>query len=139
MIHKSFSSIVLSVTGVLLSGMGLYFIFFRPPLLPEDLLYMSITMQNVEGHLPGLLPWLQKVFWVLGGYVFTTGVLTVYISLTSFRTRLTGSLTIIYVTGISSIGLMTIVNFMINSNFKWILLGFAFLWVIALLLHQLNK
>ncbi|MDP2338706.1 MAG: hypothetical protein Q8N05_20105 [Bacteroidota bacterium] len=56
-----YSSTVLSLAGLLLAGMGLYFIFIRPPLLPEALSYMGITLQNTKANIPGLLNWLQKV------------------------------------------------------------------------------
>lgn len=102
---KSYSAIVLAQAGLLLASMGLYFIFLRPALLPEDLLYMGLTMQNVKEKIPGLLNWLQKVFWVLGSYIFTAGLLTVFISFTSFRTRLRGAFSIITLTGITSMGL----------------------------------
>jgi hypothetical protein len=136
---RPYSAIVLAITGILLSGMGLYFIFIRPPLLPEDLLYMGLTLQNIKDSTPALLNWLQKVFWVMGGYILTTGVLTVFISFTSFRARLPGAFSIVALAGISSIGLMTIVNFMIGSDFKWVLLAFTLIWLIALIFYQVNK
>lgn len=40
---KPYSASVLLVAGFILSGMGLYFILVRPPLLPEDLHYMGIS------------------------------------------------------------------------------------------------
>jgi len=136
---KPFSAIVLAVGGILLTGMGLYFIFLRPPLLPEDLRYISSVSQNVKDNIPGLTNWLQKVFWVLGGYIFTTGLLTAFISFTSFRKRLPGAFGIIALSGISSIGLMTVVNFIIGSDFKWLLLSFTSLWTFALILYRLHK
>ena len=75
---KPYASIVLSLAGIILAGMGLYFIFIRPPLLPEDLRYMGSTLQNVNDNIPGLSNWLQKVFWVMGGYIFTIGLLTIF-------------------------------------------------------------
>ena len=81
----------------------------------------------------------KKVFWVMGGYIFTTGLLTVFISFTSFRTRLPGAFGIVTLAGISSIGLMTVVNFMIGSDFKWFLLTFTLPWAIALILYRLYK
>ena len=119
--------------------MGLYFIFIRPTLLPEDLRYMGSALQNVNDNIPGLANWLQKVFWVMGGYIFTTGVLTVFISFTSFRKRLRGAFGIVVVAGISSIGSMTVVNFMIGSDFKWLLLTFMLPWIVALILYRLHK
>ena len=137
--HKPYSASVLAFAGLILAGMGLYFIFIRPPLLPEDLNYMGTTLQNTKANIPGLLTWLQKVFWVMGGYIFTTGLLTVFISTTSFLNRLPGAFSIVALAGISSIGSMTIVNFMISSDFKWVLLIFTLPWAIALILYRLHK
>ena len=67
---KPYSSTLLSFGGFLLMAMGLYFIFIRPSLLPEDLRYMNITLLTLESKIPNLQPWLQKVFWVIGGYIF---------------------------------------------------------------------
>ena len=136
---KPYSSVILAFAGLLLAGTGLYFIFLRPPLLSEDLNYMSSTLQNVKESIPGLLSWLQKVFWVMGGYIFTTGLLTIFISITSFRSRLKGAFGIVAIAGISSIGSMAVVNFMIGSDFKWLLLTFTLLWGIALILYRLHK
>ena len=136
---KPYSATALALAGLLLAGMGLYFIFIRPSLLPEDLRYMGSSLQNVKDDIPGLTKWLQKVFWVMGGYIFTTGLLTVFISFTLFRKRLPGVFNIVAVTGISSIGLMTVVNFMISSDFKWIILIFTLPWAIALIFYKLHK
>ena len=119
--------------------MVLYFIFIRPPLLPEDMRYMASSLQNVNDNIPGLANWLQKVFYVLGGFIFTTGVLTIFIALTSFRKRLPGTSIIVAFASITSIGLMTVVNFMIGSDFKSVLLIFTLPWIIALILYRLHK
>ncbi len=119
--------------------MGIYFVVLRPSLLPEDLYYMKTSLSVINNSVPGLFAWLQKVFWVMGGYIFTTGLLTAYISLTSFRKRSSGAFYIATVTGITSIGLMSVVNFMINSDFKWVLLIFTLPWLIALILYRLHK
>ena len=123
---KPYSASVLAFAGLLLIAMGIYFVLLRPALLPEDLRYMKTTLSVIDDSAPGLSAWLQKVFWVMGGYIFTTGLLTIFIALTSFRKR-SGVLSIVVIAGISSIGLMTIVNFMIGSDFKWILLMFTLL------------
>ena len=136
---KPYSAIVLALAGLILAGMGLYFIFLRPPLLPEDLRYMGSALQNVNDNIPGLANWLQKVFWVMGGYIFTTGLLIIFIALTSFRKRLRGAFGIVALAGISSIGSMTVVNFIIGSDFKWLLLTFTLPWIIALILYKLHK
>ena len=136
---KPYSAIVLALAGLILAGMGLYFIFLRPPLLPEDLNYMGSTFQNVKENIPGLLNWLQKVFWVMGGYIFTTGLLIIFIAMRSFRTRMNGAFIIITIAGLTSIGFMTIVNFIFNSDFKWMLFVFTLPWAIALILYRIHK
>lgn len=136
---KPYSASMLALGGLFLVAMGIYFVLLRPPLLPEDLRYMDYTLQTTKKNIPGLLNWLQKVFWVMGGYIFTTGLLITFIALTSFRKRLRGTFSIVAFAGISSIGSMTVVNFMIGSDFKWVLLTFTLPWIIALILYRLHK
>lgn len=136
---KPYSASMLALAGFLLVAMGIYFIFVRPPLLPEDLRYMQTTLPVMHNAAPGLSTWLQKVFFVMGGYIFTTGLLIVFISFTSFRDRLRGAFNIVALAGISSIGSMTVANFIINSDFRWVLLTFTLPWAIALILYRLHK
>ena len=136
---KPYSASVLAFAGLLLIAMGIYFILLRPALLPEDLHYMKTTLPVIDNSAPGLSAWLQKVFWVMGGYIFTTGLLIVFIALTSFRKRLSRAFSIVILAGISSIGSMVVVNFMIDSDFKWVLLTFTLPWIIALILYRLHK
>ncbi len=136
---KPYSASILALGGFLLAAMGIYFIFIRPVLLPEDLRYIKTTLPVIDDSAPGLSAWLQKVFWVMGGYIFTTGVLTIFIALTSFRKRLPGTFIIVALAGITSIGSMTIVNFMIGSDFRWVLLTFTLPRIIALILYRLHK
>lgn len=136
---KPYSASLLTLGGILLMIMGIYFVFLRPPLLPEDLHYMNVTLPTVQDYIPELSNWLQEVFWVMGGYIFTTGLLTIFIACTSFRVRTQGVFSIVVISGISSIGLMVVVNFMIGSDFKWVLLIFTLPWVIALFLYHFHK
>lgn len=137
--NKSYSSTILVLCGMLLMGLGLYFVFLRPPLLPEDPRYMGTSLAEIQATAPGLFKWLQKVFWVMGGYIFTTGLLTLYVAITTFRTRASGVGWIVAVAGLTSIGWMAVVNFIIGSDFKWPLFGFALLWGIALLLFGIER
>ncbi len=136
---KPYSVTVLVFAGLLLVVIGAFFILMRPPLLPEDLRYTKTTLPIIDHIAPGLSGWLQKVFWVMGGYIFTTGFLTIFIALTSFRARLSGAFIVIALAGVTSIGLMTVVNFIINSDFKWVLLTFAIPWIVALILYRFHK
>jgi cation transport ATPase len=125
------SAMVFAVCGVILMGMGLYFMLLRPPLLPEDLRAIGASVEQVQAMAPGLQTWLRRVFWVMGGYIFTVGLLTSYIAGTAVRVRTPGASGVIAVAGATSIGWMTVVNFLIASDFRWLLLGFALLWVVA--------
>ena len=134
------SSNVLFLGGMLLIGIGLYFMFFRPPLLPEDPRFMGTSLEQIRTGFPGLLLWLPRVFLVLGGYMASTGVLTCYLAKTSFRTRAAGAAWVAALSGLTSIGLMAMVNFMIDSDFKWLLLLFTLPWALSLwLFHQENR
>ena len=119
--------------------MGGYFIFLRPPLLAEDFRYLGTSATTIQQHVPGLSAWLQKVFWVLGGYIATTGVLTIYVAQTVFRRRMPGAFGTVSVAGLTSIGTMTLVNFMLRSDFKWALFALALTWLAALVLHLLHR
>ena len=136
---KPYSASCLTFGGFLLAGMGLYFVFLRPPILPEDLNYMDLSLSEIQNKIPALSIWLQKVFWVMGCYIFTTGMLTMYVAQTSYRARTNGAFIIVALAGITSIGSMTIVNFILQSDFRFVLLSFTILWIIALVLYTIHK
>jgi hypothetical protein len=129
---RLFASGSLALGGLILMGMGIYFGFLRPSLLPEDLRYMGASLAQIKSAVPGLLPWLARVFGVLGGYIFATGLLTIYVAVTGFRAGRPGATAIVAVSGLASIAWMAITNFLIGSDFKWLLLAFTLPWVIAL-------
>ncbi len=122
----------LTVGGVIQMGMGIYFVFLRQPLLPEDLRFMDANLAQVQAAMPGLVTWLVRVFGVLGGFIFAAGLLTVYIAATAFKPGRLGALAVIAISGFASIGWMAITNFVIDSDFKWLLLALTFPWLIAL-------
>jgi hypothetical protein len=132
------SSIVLATAGLAVTGIGFYFIFLRPPLLPEDLRYMALSAAQLDVVRPRLAAWLAHVFTVLGGYAVATGVLTVTLAATSFRAHGRGAAIGATIGGAASIGLMAAVNFAIGSDFKWVLLGIALLWLCSLVLFWLE-
>ena len=132
---KPLSATALAVSGGILACLGLYFAFVRPPLLPEDLRSIGASLALIEATIPGLPVWLHRVFRVMGGFMFASGVLTVYVAATGFRERARGAFLVVTMAGISSIGLMVVVNFLIDSDFKWLLLAFAFPWACALVLY----
>ena len=130
---------VLALSGVILIGISLYFIFLRPPLLPEDVRFMEANPVAIQAAAPGLTRWLQKVFWVMGGYIFSSGLLTLYIAFSSFKAKTRGAFPAVAIAGLSSIVWMTVVNFIIGSDFRWLLLLFALVWAAALILYRIEK
>ena len=133
------SSILLVAQGIILMGLGLYFVFIRPALLPEDPRFMGTTLAEIQATMPGLLTWLRRVFWVAGGFMFTSGLLTTYMAVTTFQPLARGVRFVIAFAGLTSIGWMAVVNFMINSDFKWLLLAFNLPWIAALILSWGEK
>lgn len=133
------SSLVLVAAAVILAGIGIYFVYFRPSLLPEDLRYIGVTLAQIEANVPGLLPWLKRVFWVMGGYIFASGLLTCYVAVTSFRARTPGAALTVALAGAASIGLMVVVNFMLASDFRWILFSFTFFWIASLTFYFFER
>lgn len=96
---------------------------------------MGTTLSQILAATPGLLEWLRRVFWVMGGYMFAAGLLTVYLAMTSLRSRHRGAAVVAGIAGLASIGFMAAVNFMIDSDFKWVLLLFTVPWVLSLALY----
>ena len=135
---RLFASASLALGGLILIGLGLYFIFLRPPLLPEDLRYIGTTLVQIQSTLPGLQVWLSRVFGVLGGYMIATGLLTVYVSVTSFGAGKLGATAVVCVSGLASIGWMVITNFVVGSDFKWLLMMFLLPWIVALLFSWIS-
>ena len=120
-------------------GLGLYFIFLRPPLLPEDLRFMDASLAQIQNTIPRLQLWLARVFGVLGGYMIATGLLTIYVSITDFRIGKIAASAVVFISGLASIGWMVVVNFMIGSDFRWLLLALSLPWVVALSLSWISK
>lgn len=125
---------LLAFCGTAVVGIGIFFIALRPPLLPEDRRYMSASQESLDAVLPGLSRWLQKVFWVMGGYMVATGILTIHLALTGVRDGSTAAIATGAAAGAASVGLMALVNLLLRSDFRLPLLGLASMWTAALLL-----
>ena len=133
------SSIALMLAGIALIGTGFYFIVLRPALLPEDIRYMALPAAQFDVLRPRLEAWLTQVFRVMGGYILATGVLAVTLAATSFRAHQSGAALGALIGGSASIGWMAAVNFMIDSDFKWVLLAMALLWACSLVLFWIER
>lgn len=121
------------VCGVWLVSLGFYFIFVRPPLLPEDVRYMGTHPEAVRAALPGLAAWLGKVFTVMGGFMTGAGVLVTYVALRVMPHQPPGTVGALVLVGALTVGLMSAVNFALGSDFRWLLLAPPVLWAAAVL------
>ena len=110
---------VLIALGVLTMGLSIYFLGFRPPLLPEDVRYIGGNPQALS---PALRDWLGIVFNTWGGFI------------AGYGTMLTGA-GVFMLTGRNSwlirataLSLLIVFGRFLYSN---IVLSSDFLWVIA--------
>lgn len=133
------SMLLLVVAGVMIVGTGAYFLFLRPALLPEDVSFMGLSATELEGVRGPLASWLTHVFSVMGGYVLATGVLAITLAFTSYRDHHPVAGLGVLVGGAASIGLMAAVNFMINSDFKWVLLCMTLVWAASCILFWTER
>ncbi len=130
---------LLTLCGLVLVGIGGYFVLARPALLPEDARFMGTTPAALLKAAPGLSRWLQRVFWVMGGYIASTGVLVTYLANTGLRSGEDGALAVLALVWATSIGWMALVNVLIDSDFKRPLLALAALWSLALVLAMVGR
>jgi hypothetical protein len=115
---QPYSATVLAFGGAILMILGFYFVLLQPPLLPKDPRFIGTSMAQVQVSVPGLLIWLRRLFWALGGYMCATGLLTFYVALTFFQVRVRDTGGVVAISGLTSIGLMAAVTLMIASDFR---------------------
>ncbi len=121
--------------GLWLVALGLYFIFVRPPLLPEDTRFMGSSLADVRSAVPGLEGWLRRVFTVMGGFIAGAGVLTVFVARAAMPSGSKGASWAIALTGVLTVALMSAINFDLHSDFRWLVLVPALVWLAALIAH----
>ena len=107
--------------------------FLRPPLLPEDLRYMGTRAGEIQSAMPGLQRWVHRVFTVMGGFMTGTGVLTIMAALNASAVRGKWTWSALALAGLFTVGTMSLTNFQLNSDFKWLLLMPSLLWIIGLI------
>ena len=128
--------LIFIVCGIWLVGLGLYFAVLRPALLPEDLRYIGASVQDIQSATPGIVRWLHRVFTVMGGFIVGTGLLSIAVAMNASRMRKNVTLTVLALTGMSTVGLMSLTNFQLNSDFKWLLLIPPLLWLAGMISYQ---
>ena len=129
---RRFSIWIFVACGIWLIGLGAYFMFARPPLLPEDLRYLGSSAIQVEVLLPQLALWLRNVFTVMGGFIAGCGVLTIFVSVRAVPQCLQGTGIALGCAGLLTVATMSWTNFELDSDFKWLLLAPAVAWLLGL-------
>ncbi len=130
---------MLIACGVWLIGLGLYFVVLRPPLLPEDPRFMGTTLVQIRAAVPGLEGWLKKVFTVMGGFIAGAGVLTLFVAAVAMPARLKGTSWAIALSGALTVTLMSATNFALHSDFRWLLLVPALVWLAGLVFYAARR
>jgi hypothetical protein len=134
-VHRGPAEWLIASCGIWHIGLGLYFIFVRPALLPEDLRYMAVDVQVLHVAAPRLNDWLAKVFTVMGGFIAGAGVLITFIGWKVMPLRIRGMTTELALAGASTLVLMSVVNFGLHSDFRWLLALPPIVWFAALGLY----
>ena len=124
--------------GVWLVGLGIYFMAFRPGLLPEDARFMGSSLAEIQSSFPRLERWLSRVFGVMGGFMAGAGVLTGFVAATAIPTRHRGTGAALALAGLLTVVAMSATNFMIDSDFKWLLLAPSLLWFSGVVCYWLR-
>ena len=122
------SVVIFCTCGAWLIALGLYFALLRPALLPEDLRYIGGSVGQGQVSLAGLERWLNRVFSVMGGFIAASGILTMFLALSTVAVRRRGTGVVLSVIGLATVTTMSWTNFAIESQFKWLLLAPVVLW-----------
>ena len=133
---RQFSKWIFVACGIWLIGLGGYFMLARPPLLPEDLRYLGSSAVQVEVLLPYLVLWLRNVFTVMGGFIAGCGVLTIFVSVLAVPQCLHGTGITLGCAGLLTVAIMSWTNFVLDSDFKWLLLAPAVAWLLGLVCYS---
>ncbi len=124
--------IIFLTCGIWLMGLGLYFALLRPALLLEDPRYIGSSLAQVQSALPGLDRWLRHVFIVMGAFMAASGLLTIFVAATAVSAQRKGTGIVLLLTGLATVVTMSWTNFVIDSNFKWLLLAPTILWFVGI-------
>jgi len=136
---RRFSRWTFVVLGIWLIGLGAYFVFVRPPLLPEDLRYLDSSATQIEALLPRLAPWLSNVFTVMGGFIAGAGVLMILAGGHAVPQSLPGTGAALGCAGLLTVATMSWINFALDSDFKWLLLAPAVAWLLGLVSYGVGS
>ena len=137
--HLQLSGKIFVLCGLWLVALGAYFLFFRPALLPEDSRYIGRSLETIRLAVPGLELWLRHVFNVMGGFMIASGLMTTLMACRLSVRRDLSTFTILALSGAVGVGLMSLTNFLLNSNFRWLLVLPVLLWLVGLVCYRRER
>ena len=126
---------VFAACGLWTVVLGVYFILFRPALLPEDPRFMGTSIEALRAAAPGSEGWLGHVFNVMGGFMVAAGTMTLLIAWRFLARRAPGTLLSLAIAGASGVALMSVTHFLLYSHFRWLLLLPVMLWLVGLICY----
>lgn len=130
---------VFAACGLWMLFLGAYFVLLRPALLPEDPRFMGTTIEALRTAAPGLEGWLDHVFDVMGGFMVAAGAMTILVAWQFLARRAPGTVLALAVAGACGVALMSATNFLLHSDFRWLLLAPALLWLAGILCYVLES
>jgi hypothetical protein len=137
--RSSITRVLFVACGTWLIGLGLYFMFLRPSLLPEDVRYMGTSASAIQLAIPGLERWAHRVFTVMGGFMTGAGLLTILVAMNASAGRAKWTWIVLVLVGLFTVGTMSLTNFQLDSDFKWLLLIPSVLWVTGLVFLTISR
>jgi hypothetical protein len=123
---------VFAACGLWMIVLGIYFVLLRPALLPEDPRFMGTSIEALRAAAPGVEGWLGHVFNVMGGFMVAAGTMTILVASQLLARRAPGTVLALAVAGASGVALMSATNFLLHSDFRWLLLVPVLLWLAGL-------
>lgn len=126
---------VFAACGLWMILLGIYFVLLRPALLPEDPRFMGTSLEALRAAAPGLEGWLGHVFNVMGGFMIAAGTMTTLVAWQFLARRAPATLLALAVAGASGVALMSATNFLLHSDFRWLLLVPVLLWLAGLVCY----
>jgi hypothetical protein len=94
-----------------------------------------VPLDRLRGLAPGLEAWRRIVFTVMGGFMAGACVLIVHLARMAMRERQGGTGWAAAFAGLVTVGLLSAMNFVLHSDFRWALLLPALLWAVAVVLY----
>ena len=89
---------------------------------------MGTTLAQTTAAVPGLEGWLHKVFTVMGGFMAGAGVLTLFVATAAMPSRVQGASWAVILSGALTVVLMSVTNFALASDFRWLLSVPVLVW-----------